>query len=82
MCSCIVFGVDFYVFADGIDYNHEEFQDTSSYRQCTTLNIHPEQAENCPSSTYGTYLASLTVGKSVGVAPKANVYRYVCVEFL
>jgi len=72
---CIGLGIDIYVFAEGIDYDHEEFQGRAFYGQYTKLS---GQAENCSSSSYGTYLASLAVGKSVGVASKANVYRYIC----
>jgi len=52
---CIGLGVDIYVFAEGIDYDHEEFQGRAFYGQYTKL-------ENCSSSSYGTYLASLAVG--------------------
>jgi len=62
-------GVDIYVFAEGINLNHEEFEGRA-------FDGGYEQSQNCSSKYYGTYVASLAVGKSVGVATKANVYRY------
>ena len=61
-------GVDVFVFAEGINLDHEEFESRAfdgGYRQ----------SEKC-SKYFGTHVASLAVGKSVGVATKANVYRY------
>ena len=62
--------------ADGIDYDHVEFGGRAFDGGYTRLSSRPGQAENCFSASHGTHVASLAVGKSVGVAPKARVYRY------
>ena len=60
-------GVDIYIFAEGIQYRHKVFGGRASNggfapdKKCTRI---------------GTELASLAAGEFVGVATKANVYRY------
>jgi len=66
------------VVTDGIDYDHVEFEGRAFDGGYTRFNLRSGQAENCFHPNYGTHVASLAVGKSVGVAPKAKVYRYVC----
>jgi len=68
-------GVDIYVFGEGINYDHKEFEGRAfdgGYKFLTRSH----QPEDCPSKLHGTHVASLAAGKSVGVATKANVYRY------
>ena len=60
--------VDVYVFAEGINLEHEEFEGRA-------FDGGYGQSKKC-SKDFGTYVASLAVGKSDGVATKANVYRY------
>ena len=60
-------GVDVYVFAEGINLEHEEFEGRA-------FDGGYGQSENC-SNDVGTYVASLAVGKSDGVTTKANVHR-------
>ena len=75
---CIGSGVDVYVFAEGINHDHEEFEGRAFDGGYTRLNARTGQPEDCSSKYVGTHVASLAVGKYVGVATKANVYRYVC----
>ena len=65
-------GVDIYVFGVGIDYDHKEFEGRAFDGKFIRRNS-PIIQGNCQ---YGTHFASVAVGKSVGVATKANVYRY------
>ena len=64
--SCVGSGVDIYVFAEGMQYDHKVFGGRASNggfapdKGCTRI---------------GTELASLAAGKYVGVAAEANVYR-------
>ena len=71
MCTLLLTGsgVDIYVFAEGINLDHEEFEGRA-------FDGGYGLSQNCSSNYYGTHVASLAVGKSVGVATKANVYRY------
>ena len=67
LCICAGSGVDIYVFAEGMQYDHKAFGGRASNggfapdKGCTRI---------------GTELASLAAGKFVGVATEANVYRY------
>ena len=66
------------MFGEGIDYNHGEFEGRAFDGGFKWL-ARSKQPNDCSSKFFGTHVASLAVGKSVGVATKANVYRY---EFL
>ena len=74
ICECVLLlvgsGVDIYVFAEGINLDHDEFEGRA-------FNGGYGQSQDCFSKLYGTHVASLAAGRSVGVATKANVYRYV-----
>jgi len=63
------------VLSEGINHDHKEFEGRAfdgEYRRLTRS----RKQENCKQKYHGTHVASLAVGKSVGVATKANVYRY------
>jgi len=63
-------GVDIYVFSTGIDYKHEEFGGRAFYGGYDKYGY---SGIDCDGQ--GTAVASLAVGKTVGVAKKARVYR-------
>jgi len=63
------------VFGEGINHVHKEFEGRAFDGGYEWL-IRSRQPEDCASKLYGTHVASLAVGKFVGVANKANVYRY------
>ena len=62
----------------GINHDHEEFEGRAFDGGYARRNSRTGQPEDCSSKYFGTHVASLAVGKSVGVATKASVYRYVC----
>ena len=69
-------GVDIYMFGEGINLDHEEFEGRAfdgGYRWLRN----PRRPKDCSRKFHGTQVASLAVGKSVGVATKANIYRYI-----
>jgi len=59
--------VDIYVFGTGLEYEHEEFGNRAFYGG------YGDKDEDC--NGQGTAVASLAIGKTVGVAKKAKVYR-------
>jgi len=72
-------GVDIYVFGAEINYDHKEFEGRAFDGEYIRRTSSRKQG-NCQ---HGTHVASVAVGKSVGVATKANVYRYeLFIEYL
>ena len=61
------------MFSTGIEYEHEEFEGRAFYGG---YDITGHEGRNCFSDSWGTVVASLAAGKTVGVAKKAKVYRY------
>ena len=68
ICAPAGSGVDIYVFAEGIQYDHKVFGGRAS-----NGGFMPDQ--KC--GRIGTELASLAAGEFVGVATAAQIYRYV-----
>ena len=62
--------MDIYVFSTGIEYKHEEFGGRAFYGGYDKYGY---DGSDCDGQ--GTAVASLAVGKIVGVAKKAKVYR-------
>jgi len=63
------------VFGEGISHDHKEFEGRAfdgEYKRRTRSG----KQKYCQQKYHGTHVASLAVGKSVGVATKAKVYRY------
>ena len=62
--------VDIYVLGEGIQYDHAEFGGRA-FDGGFSL-----ESGQCSRANFGTIVASLAAGSTVGVAKKANVYRY------
>ena len=59
-------GVDIYIFAEGIEYDNEEFGGRA---------LHGEFMPESGCANFGTELASLAAGRDYGVAKNATIYR-------
>lgn len=71
-------GVDVYILDTGLDTTHYEFQDLSnSGVNRTVMNVYNKYGDLLPNTDghgHGTHCAGTVGGRSVGVAPCANVY--------
>ena len=63
------------MFSEGISHDHKELEGRAFDGQYKRITPSSKQG-NCRQQYHGTHVASLAVGKSVGVATKAKVYRY------
>jgi subtilisin family serine protease len=77
-------GADIYIVDTGIDTSHVEFQPGSGYPSRTVKNIYDVYAstgylkthppDDSDSEGHGTHVSGTAGGRSVGVAPAANIY--------
>lgn len=77
-------GTDIYIVDTGIDTSHQEFQPGSGYPSRTVKNIYDVYAssnylkthppDDSDAEGHGTHVSGTAGGRSVGVAPAANIY--------
>jgi hypothetical protein len=67
-------GVSIYIVDSGIDLSHDQFNNTDERETANIFNYYGSLAENTDGDGHGTHCAGSAAGKSVGVAPQANLY--------
>ena len=61
------------MFGEGVQHDHVEFEGRAFDGEFSG------KSRLCSKARFGTMIASLAAGSTVGVAKKANVYRYIVV---